>query len=57
MVEVPVGWVGQLQGPNRTNVKEGKGRKIINFKPEADVIESLVVNAVGFISIFNQLVN
>lgn len=39
MVEVAVGWSGELEGP------------------EADVIESLVVNAVGFVCVFDQLMH
>ena len=39
MVEVTVGWSGQLEGS------------------EADVVESLVVDAVGLVSVLHQLVH
>ena len=39
VVEVTVGWGGELQGP------------------EADVVESLVVNTVGLVGVLNELVD
>ena len=39
MVQIPVGWVGQLQ------------------RAEADVVESLVVNAEGLVSVLDKLVH
>ena len=39
MVEIPVGWGCQLEGP------------------EADVVESLVVDAVGLVGVLDQLVD
>ncbi len=39
MVEVAVGWCGELEGA------------------EADVVESLVVDAVGLVCVLNQLVD
>ena len=55
MVEITIGGVGQLQGSNMKS--KSKSLKLIIEIPEANIVESLIIDAVSLVCVFHQLMD
>ena len=55
MVQITIGWGGKFEGTKIENYY-GFGNVVVD-SPEADVVEGFVIDAVGLVGVFNELMD